>query len=134
MDLSSAVAMSFSEPDIEKPTLPSLNKTTSTIVTKPTLIQAPMNKATSLISRTTADNIGANSGATTLMVLTTTTAGTANHNGAVGLVSSGNTGTLAVKTATTTGAMGGAKTIVVMPVSNNFAAGDGTTAKRFKIE
>lgn len=140
MDLSSAVAMSFSEADIDKKLeTSSLNKTSSNIVSKPpTLIQAPLNKttgaATSLINRTTAENIIGTSGATTLMVLTTSTAGTANHNGSVGMVSSGNTGTLAVKTATTTGAMGGAKTIVVMPVSNNFAAGDGATAKRFKIE
>ncbi|XP_053394041.1 DNA-binding protein RFX2-like isoform X4 [Mercenaria mercenaria] len=137
VDLSSAVAMSFSEAEIEKSTA-TINKSSSNIVTKPTLIQAPLNKttgaATSLINRTTAENLGATSGATTLMVLTTSSAGTANHNGSVGMVSSGNTGTLAVKTATTTGAMGGAKTIVVMPVSNNFAAGDGATAKRFKIE
>lgn len=138
VDLSSAVAMSFSEAETEKSTATLTNRTSSNIVSKPpTLIQAPLNKAggaTSLINRTTAENIGASSGATTLMVLTTSAAATANHNGAVGMVSASNTGTLAVKTATTTGAMGGAKTIVVMPVSNNFAAGDGTTAKRFKIE
>lgn len=138
VDLSSAVAMSFSEAETEKSTAAITNKTSSNIVSKPpTLIQAPLGKtpgaATSLINRT-AETIGASSGATTLMVLTTSSAATANHNGAVGMVSSGNTGTLAVKTATTAGAMGGAKTIVVMPVSNNFAAGDGTTAKRFKIE
>lgn len=139
VDLSSAVAMSFSESEAEKPPTLVVNRAPTTIVNKPTLVQAPLNKtpgaATSLITRTSTDNIGASSGATTLMVLTTSSAATANHNGTIGMVSAGNTGTpRTVKSATVTGSMGGAKTIVVMPVSNNFAAGDGATAKRFKIE
>jgi len=136
VDLSSAVAMSFSEADHDKP-MPTSSKS---IIQKstPTLIQAPLNKAlggaTSLITRTPTDN-GASTGATTLMVLTTSSLATANHNGALNIVSSGsNPGTLAVKTATSAGGLGGAKTIVVMPVSNSFASGDGATAKRFKIE
>ncbi|XP_052774823.1 DNA-binding protein RFX2-like isoform X3 [Mya arenaria] len=141
VDLSSAVAMSLSEADTEKLIAPPTNKFTATPTFKatPTLLQAPLGKtmggATSLIARTTAENIGANSGATTLMVLTTSSVSTANHNGGLNIaMAGGNPGTLSVKTATSTGGVGGAKTIVVMPVSNSFASGDGATAKRFKIE
>lgn len=173
--------MSFSEADADKPlqtnskssagqkSMPALaqaalNKPSSNSQkSTPTLIQAPLNKtvtgATSLITRTTADNIGASTGPNksvtgattllarttadnigantgpTLMVLTTSSVATTNQNGALNIASSGsNPGTLAVKTATSSGGIGGAKTIVVMPVSNNFGSGDGATAKRFKIE
>ena len=130
--------MSFSEAENEKP--PTTTKTTPTVVSKPSvsLVQASnLNKtptgATSLISRPVSDNT--NAGATTLMVLTTSSVASANQNGAVGVMSSGsNSGTLAVKTAASSGNLGGAKTIVVMPVSNNFSGGDGSAAKRFKIE
>lgn len=125
--------MSLSEADNDKPVPSKSNSQKST----PTLIQAPLNKtvtgATSLISRTTADNLGGTTGPTTLMVLTTSSMASTNQNGALNIASS-NPGTLAVKTATSAGGIGGAKTIVVMPVSNNFASGDGATAKRFKIE
>jgi len=133
VDLSSAVAMSFSEPDAEKP-VSVTPKSVPTLKAAPTLIQGPLTKTvggTSLIARTTADNLGVNSGATTLMVLTTSAM--ANHNGGLSITTS-NAGTLSVKTASAAGGIGGAKTIVVMPVSNSYAAGDGATAKRFKIE
>ena len=114
----------------------------------PTIVQAAISKtpqgvavvnkaptgATSLISKS-ADSLSG-TGGTTLMVLTTSAVASANQNGTIGVVSgTGGSapGTLAVKTATSSGGIGGAKTIVVMPVSNSFAAGDGQN-KRFKIE
>ncbi|XP_052245141.1 DNA-binding protein RFX2-like isoform X4 [Dreissena polymorpha] len=196
VDLSSAVAMSFSEAEVEKPHLPMHTKPVGGAMIKgpPALIQAPLSKAmagaTSLITRSTADGHGGNSGPTlmvlttssmatanqngalniassgshlkmatsggmggatshtrtamdghggnsgpTLMVLTTSSMATANQNGAMNIASSGaHGGTLTVKTASSGGGLAGAKTIVVMPVSNNYATGDGATAKRFKIE
>ena len=114
----------------------------------PTIVQAAISKtqgvavvnktpagATSLISKS-ADSLQGGGG-TTLMVLTTSAVASANQNGTIGVVSgtgSSAPGTLAVKTATSNGGLGGAKTIVVMPVSNTFAAGDGQNTKRFKIE
>ena len=162
IDLSSAVAMSLSEPDTAKsPTVSKPSTTTvpakTTILAKPvnttvvgskaapTIVQAAVTKtqgvavvnrtpsgATSLISKS-ADTIQG-AGGTTLMVLTTSAvASAANQNGTIGVMSGSAPGTLAVKTAAS-GGVGGAKTIVVMPVSNSFASGDGQHAKRFKIE
>ena len=132
--------MSLSEPEVEQAPLVA-PKPITTILNKPTptLIQAPLQKtlgqATSLINRANTDAASANQGATTFMVLTTSSMAAATQNGAVGIASSGtNTGTLTVKSSQASGNFSGAKTIVVMPVSNNYASGDGTTAKRFKIE
>lgn len=164
IDLSSAVAMSLSEADTAKsPTVSkpsSSGPTKSAVLAKPnnasamgskstpTIVQAAVSKtqgvavvnknpagATSLISKSADTFTGA--GGTTLMVLTTSAVASANQNGTIGVMSSSGTsapGTLAVKTATSGGGIGGAKTIVVMPVSNSFAAGDGQNAKRFKVE
>lgn len=163
IDLSSAVAMSLSEPDIAKS--PTVSKPSTAIPAKtavlakpsnsgvmgskvsPTIVQAAVTKtqgvavvnktpagATSLISKS-ADTIQG-AGGTTFMVLTTSAVASANQNGTIGVVSGAGSsapGTLAVKTAAS-GGIGGAKTIVVMPVSNSYAAGDGQNAKRFKIE
>lgn len=94
---------------------------------------------TSLVNNTTiASSTSANTtmpNTATLMVLNSTSANTQAVNGNIIMSSApgSNQQTVTVR-ATGSGSMPGAKTIVVMPVSNALGSGDSQAAKRLKVE
>ncbi|KAK3599827.1 hypothetical protein CHS0354_022394 [Potamilus streckersoni] len=122
IDLSSAVALGTLESD-----------------SKPMHVGNKVSGSSTASSVVTKVNESTGSGTTTLMVLTpSSNSSTATHNGTVSVVTAApgsNAATLTVKTATTSGNLVGAKTIVVMPMSSALASGGDThISKRLKIE